>query len=175
MIKNDLQLAYSKESALKFEEANRKIKLNEEKRRSDPDGWQLIQESNDALRLKLVAEITEYEVLVAHDPNKPIVLEIENLDYLPDLLIKARIAFKMTHKELAAFLKRTEEEVKAFESKNYHNASYLDFANAMDVFGIKVSDVNQFIAFIPDFYREKLINMRRESKLDIDMNMRKAS
>lgn len=174
MIKNDLQLAYSKEWASKFEEANRKIKSNKEKRHSDPDGWQLIQESNDALRLKLVAEITEYEALVAHDPDKPIVLEIENLDYLPDLLIKARIAFKMTYKELAAFLRRTEEEVKAFESKNYHNASYLDFANVMDAFGIKLID-GKFVAQIPDFYREKLISMRSESNLDINIDMRKAS
>ena len=122
---------------LKFEEANRKIKANEENRRLDPDGWQMMQESNDALRSKIIAEIVEYEALVAHDPDKPVVLGIENLGYLSDLLIKARIAFKITHKELASFLRCTEEQTVAFEDKDYQNASYVDFLTAMNALGIK--------------------------------------
>lgn len=114
MIKDDFELSYSKELVLKFEEANRKIKANEENGRLDPDGWQMMQESNDALRSKIIAEIVEYEALVAHDPDKPVVLGIENLGYLSDLLIKARIAFKITHKELASFLRCTEEQTVAF-------------------------------------------------------------
>jgi hypothetical protein len=45
------------------------------------------------------------------------VLSIENLDYLPDLLIKARIAMKLTQKELATFCQRTEEEIKEVGSR----------------------------------------------------------
>ncbi|KYC40071.1 hypothetical protein WA1_29390 [Scytonema hofmannii PCC 7110] len=175
MIKTDKELAYSKEWAEKFAEANRKIKANEEKRLNDPDGWQLSQDSNDALRKKLLDEITEYEALVAHDPEQPIMLEIENLDYLPDLLIKARIAMKLTQKELAVFCQRTEEEIKSFEDKNYHNASFLDFANAIDVLGIKLVK-GKFVAEMDDFYKQRLMNIRRESHLDSDMSgMRTAS
>jgi hypothetical protein len=64
MIKDDKQLANSLEWVEKFAEANRKLKANEEKRLKDPDGWQLIQDSNNALRQKLLDEITEYEELV---------------------------------------------------------------------------------------------------------------
>ncbi len=175
MIKTEKELAYSKEWAEKFAEANRKIKANEEKRLNDPDGWQLSQDSNDALRKKLLDEITEYEALVAHDPEQPIMLEIENLDYLPDLLIKARIAMKLTQKELAVFCQLTEEEIKSFEDKNYHNASFLDFANAIDILGIKLFN-GKFVAEMADFYKQKLMNIRRDSHLDSDMSgMRTAS
>lgn len=174
MIKDDKQLAYSKEWAEKFAEANLTLRANEEKRLKDPDGWQLIQDSNDALRQKLLDEITEYETLVAHDPEQPIVLSIENLDYLPDLLIKARIAMKLTQKELAAFCQRTEEEIKSFEDKNYQNASFLDFANALDVLGIKLVN-GKFVAKMDDFYKQRLMNIRRESHLDSDLSGMKAA
>lgn len=173
MIKNDSQLAYSYEWVSKFEDANSKIRANSERKRLDPDGWQLIQESNDALRLKIVAEIIEYEALVAHDPSKPIVLEIENLDYLSDLLIKARIAFKVSHKELAILLKCTEEKAEAFEHEDYQNASYVDVLAAMNVFGIKLVD-GKFTAEIDDYYKERLMNIRSEP-INIDVNMKKAS
>ncbi|MUH00422.1 hypothetical protein F7734_52395 [Scytonema sp. UIC 10036] len=164
MIKDDKELAYSKEWVRKFTEANRKIKANKEKRLTDPDGWQLSQESNNALQQKILDEITEYEALVAHDPEKPIFLEIENLDYLPDLLIKARIAMKLTQRELAVFCQRTEEKIKSFEDKKYHNASFLDFANAIDVLGIKLVN-GKFIAEMDDFYKQRLIDIRRDSEL----------
>jgi hypothetical protein len=165
MIKSDKQLVYSKEWVEKFAHANHKVAANEEKRHLDPDGWQLIQDSNDALRSKLLTEIKEYEALIAHNPDKPIVLSIENLDYLPDLLIKARIAFKITHKELAAFVKLTEKEIESFESQDYQNASFLDFTTLMDALGIKLIN-GKFVAHLDNFYKEKLINLRVESHLD---------
>ncbi|BAZ16064.1 hypothetical protein NIES4071_79390 [Calothrix sp. NIES-4071] len=173
MIKDDFELSYSKELVSKFEEANRKIRSNLEKQRLDPVGWQLIQESNDALRLKIVAEIVEYEALVAHDPDKPIVLEIESLDALSDLLIKARIAFKIIHKELAVFLRCTEEQVAAFENEDYQNATYVDFLTAMDVFGIKLVE-GKFVAKLEDYYKKRLMEIRSKP-INIDINMKKAS
>lgn len=61
MIKDNNQLAYTKELASKFEDANRKLKVNQEKQHLEEDGWQLIQDSNEALRQKLISEIEEYE------------------------------------------------------------------------------------------------------------------
>lgn len=173
MIKNDSQLEYSFEWVSKFEEANSKIRANSERKRLDPVGWQLIQESNDALRLKIVAEVVEYEALVAHDPDKPIVLEIESLDALSDLLIKARIAFKITHKELAVFLRCTEQQVEAFENEDYQNATYVDFLTAMDVFGLKLAE-GKFVAKLEDYYKKRLMEIRSEP-ININVNMKKAS
>lgn len=100
-------------------------------------------------------------------------LEIENLDYLSDLLIKARIAFKISHKELGIFLRCTEEQAEEFEHEDYQNASYVDFLAAMNVFGIKLVD-GKFIAEIDDYYKERLMNIRSEP-INIDINMKKAS
>jgi selenocysteine lyase/cysteine desulfurase len=89
MIKDNNQLAYTKELASKFEDANQKLRVNEEKQHLDPDGWQLIQNSNEALRQKLISEIKEYEALIAHHPSQPLVLEIDDINYLPDAVITA--------------------------------------------------------------------------------------
>lgn len=165
MIKDDLQLAYSLEWVEKFAASNEKLRMSEEKKLKDPDGWQLMQDSNNALQQKLLSEIAEYEALVAHNPDQPIVLEIENLDYLSDLLIKARIAFKITHQELAAFCQRTESEIKSFEDKDYQNASFLDFMTALDALGIKLVN-GKFVAQLDNFYKEKLIAMRHSKNVD---------
>lgn len=167
MIKNDKQLAYSKEWADKFAEANRKITFNSEKRHLDPDGWQLSQDSNDALRQKLVAEIEEYEALVAHDPSQPLVLEIEDMNYLSDLLIKARIAFKLTQHELAILSDHTFDQIQAFEDKNYHNASFLDFLAVSNALGIKIID-GKFVAQLDDFYQQELMDIRQSEMANIN-------
>ncbi len=54
MIKDNNQLAYTKELVSKFEDANRKLKANQDKQHLEEDGWQLIQDSNEALRQKLI-------------------------------------------------------------------------------------------------------------------------
>lgn len=169
MIKDDKQLAYTKEWAAKFEEANRKLKANEEKRRLDPAGWQLIQDSNQALRQKLISEVEEYEALEAHNPTQPLVLEIDDINYLPDVIIKARIALKLTQQELAILSDHTEEEIKAFEEKNYHNASFLDFLAVSNALGIKIEN-GKFIAHLDDFYQQELINIRSQVTSHTNLN-----
>jgi hypothetical protein len=169
MIKDDKQLAYTKELAAKFEEANRKLKANEVHRRLDPAGWQLIQDSNQALRQKLISEVEEYEALEAHHPTQPLILEIDDINYLPDTIIKARIALKLTQHELAILSDHTEEEIRAFEEKNYHNASFLDFLAVSNALGIKI-DSGKFIAHLDDFYQQELMDIRSQVTSHTNLN-----
>ena len=145
MIKNDKQLKYSKEWVEKFEKTNRKLFLNEQKRLKDPEGWQLMQDSNNSLRSSLVDEIEEYEALIAHNEDEPIVLQVESMNKLSDLLIKARIAFKITQQELAALCDFTTEQIQLFEDKDYQNASYLDFLAVANALGVEIVD-GKFVA-----------------------------
>lgn len=168
MIKNDKQLKYSKEWAEKFEKTNRQLFLNEEKRLKDPEGWQLIQDSNNSLRSSLVDEIEEYEALIAHNEDKPIVLQVESMNKLSDLLIKARIAFKITQQELAALCDFTTEQIQLFEDKDYQNASYLDFLAVANALGVEIVD-SKFVAELDDFFKQKLANIRLKNHLDNDM------
>ncbi|MEO0837979.1 MAG: hypothetical protein AAF063_03630 [Cyanobacteria bacterium J06643_5] len=168
MIKNDKQLKYSKEWAEKFEKTNRKLFLNEEKRLKDPEGWQLMQDSNNSLRSSLVDEIDEYEALIAHNPNNKIVLQINCMDELSDLLIKARIAFKITQQELAALCDFTTEQIQLFEDKDYQNALLMDFLAVANALGVEIVD-GKFVAELDDFFKQKLAKTRIQNHLDDDM------
>jgi transcriptional regulator with XRE-family HTH domain len=87
---------------------------------------------------KFKAEIAEYEMLTSHDSQAPIVLELDDIDYLPDILIKARIAAKLSEKELGALCGCTEEQIKRYEKDDYQSASFLDFRRVIFALNIKI-------------------------------------
>lgn len=165
MIKNEKQYEYSKEWVEKFEHANRKLQANEEKRLQDPEGWQLLQDSNEALRQSLLNEINEYEILVGHDYCKPITLTVNSMNKLSDVLIKARIAFKINLYELAVLCDRTESQIKSFEDKDYQNASFVDFLAVSDALGIKIEE-GKFVAEFDGFYKEHLATIRQTENVN---------
>ena len=168
MIKDDKQLGYSKVWAEKFEKANRKLREDKEKQLKDPLGWQVMLDGNDSLRESIVDEIDEYEALIAHNPNNKIVLQIDCMDELSDLLIKARIAFKITQEELAYLCDFNTEQIKLFEDKDYQNASYLDFLAVANALGVEIVD-GKFVAELDDFFKQKLAKTRIQNHLDDDM------
>lgn len=90
------------------------------------------------------------------------------MNKLSDLLIKARIAFKVTQKELAYLCDLTEEQIKIYEDKDYQHASYLDFQAITDALGIRIID-GKFVAQMHSFYLKKLNKMRKFENVNIDM------
>ncbi|BAZ09274.1 hypothetical protein NIES4071_10810 [Calothrix sp. NIES-4071] len=160
MIKNEQEYNITKSWVERMGRAIAMLEQDLNKKANQPDVWQIHYDGVTSQREDLVNQVVEYEALIAHKPDEQILLEIESLDNLSDLLIKARIAFKMTHRELAIFCQRTEDEIKLFENKNYSNASYLDFTTALEVFGIKLID-GKFIAYMSDYYKEKLASIRQ--------------
>ncbi|MDF5732846.1 MAG: hypothetical protein PUP92_33845, partial [Rhizonema sp. PD38] len=79
---------------------------------------------------------------------------------LSDILIKARIAFKINLYELAVLCDRTEEQIKSFEDKDYQNASFVDFLAVSDALGIKIQE-DKFVAELDGFYKEHLATIRQ--------------
>ena len=75
---------------------------------------------------KLNSEIAEYERLTSHDRHQPILLKLEDIDDFAKILIKARMAAKLTQKELAALSGLTEEQIGRYEDNDYQDASFLD-------------------------------------------------
>ena len=156
MIKDDRQYEITKMWAEKFERGRVSLRANEEKKKKDPDGWQLLQDSYECQRNKLQAEMAEYEALVKHDPSKPLVIKNpENILEISDVIIKARIGLKITQKELAAICDRTEEEIASYEEKDYQNASFVDVIEVSTVLGIKLKE-GVYMAEIDDFCQECL-------------------
>ena len=101
MIKNEKEYEYSQECAKKFAYSIRALEQDEELKKKDPEGWQLSCDVKQSHLMALQAEIAEYDRLTSHDSHTPIVLILDDIDYLPQILIKARMAAKLSQKELA--------------------------------------------------------------------------
>ena len=163
MIKNEHQYRVTQYWVERFSQAITSLRQNEEKREKDPDGWQLLQDSHQSQLNALREEITEYETLTAHDPNQPVRLTITEINKLSDVLIKARIALKLSQKELgylcdacgSDYVLRTEEEIKQYEAADYQNASFVDVLAVSYALGIKIQE-GVFIAELDDFYKSRL-------------------
>lgn len=65
-------------------------------------------------------------ILANCDKTQPIKIQVENFNKLPNVLIKARIAAKMTQKQLADILGISEERIKECEDKDYQCATFLE-------------------------------------------------
>ncbi len=138
MIKNEKEYEYSQECARKFEYSIRTVEQDEELKKKDPEGWQLDRDVKQSHLMALQAEIAEYERLTSHDSHTPIVLALDDIDYLPQILIKARMAAKLSQKELADLAGLTEEKIKRYEDNDYEDASFLDVRFVIDALEIQV-------------------------------------
>jgi len=167
MIKNEHQLMVTMSWVEKFQQAINSLYQNEEKRLLDLEGWQLLIDSYFAHIKNLRSEIAEYKSLKNHNTETPLVLQTVNLniDDIGEIIIKVRIAKKITEKELAALVGLTEEQVRKYENKDYQNASFDTVIAVADALGIKlqhcivISDIN-------DFLKEQLIEVRQSGSVD---------
>ncbi len=153
MIKNEHQLAVSKSWVEKFQQAILNLHQNEEKRFNDPEDWQLQIDSYYAHVKNLQEEIVEYESLKEHNPEKPLVLQNVNLsvDEIGEILVKVRIAKKITEQELAEVTGLTEAEIKDYEKEDYQNATFDNVIEVAEALGVKlqhcivVSEISDFV------------------------------
>ncbi len=138
MIKDDFEYQVSQEWVKKFKHSIDLIDKDEERKKNDFQRWELGRSALQCHIEKLQAEIAEYESLVAHDSHTPIVLTLEDIYYFPQLLIKARIASKLSHKELAALSSLTEEKLKHYEDKDYDGATFSEMMGVFFALDMKV-------------------------------------
>jgi hypothetical protein len=136
MIKNQKQYEYSQELIKSFESSLSAIRERGQKKN---DVWVKIKRDSLKSHLDaLKAEIAEYEHLINHNSDRPIVLKLSDIKYLPQMIIKARIAAKISQKELAQRTGLTEEQIKEYEARDYQTASFLDFLFVLDALDIQV-------------------------------------
>jgi chromosome segregation ATPase len=160
MIKNDIEYEFSKEQAAKFEQAIAFLKTDKAKLEREPMALQSLIDSHQSQLESIQDEIVEYETLIAHDSIQPVVLALDDINQLSEILIKARIALKMTHKELAFLCDRTEQQIKAYEDKEYQNASFVDVLTVINALGIQL-DQGKFLVSLDDFYSNRLAELRQ--------------
>jgi hypothetical protein len=95
MIKNEQQYQNAKEWLQRFEQSVADFDSNKNLQ-VDPKRWQLHRDSYQSQVDELKAEIVEYERLINCDNNQSITVKVESLNKLPEALIKARIASKIS-------------------------------------------------------------------------------
>ncbi|MBD2773086.1 helix-turn-helix domain-containing protein [Iningainema tapete] len=137
MIKNEKQYEYSKDCAKRFEYSIAVVEQDEAWKKRDPERWQLDIDVKKSHLVALQEEIAEYEKLFDCDKSQPIKIKVENFNKLPDVLIKARIAAKMSQKELADILGFEEQRIKECEDKDYQCASFCEILEVSAALGVE--------------------------------------
>jgi len=137
MIKNEKEYEYSKECARKFEYSITVVEQDKAWKQRDHERWQLDIDVKKSHLMALQEEITEYERLINCDKSQPLKIQVENFNKLPDVLIKARIAAKMSQKELADLLGIEEQRIKECEDKDYQDASFSEILEVSAALGVE--------------------------------------
>lgn len=138
MIKDEKQYKFTQELAREFEASIAALERDEVRKKNDCDGWELIRSSLKCHLDKLKSEIAEYEMLTSHDRHTPIVLTLNDIDYLAQILIKTRMAAKLSQKQLADLAGLTEEQIKRYEDNDYEDASFLDVRFVINALEIEI-------------------------------------
>ncbi|BAZ10968.1 hypothetical protein NIES4071_27920 [Calothrix sp. NIES-4071] len=137
MIKSELEYKVSQEWVLKFKKSLAAMEEDEERKKKDFERWELNRGALQCHLDKLHEEITEYEQLMNCEKKQPIKIKVENFNKLPDVLIKARIAAKLSQKELADVLGISQERIKECEKTDYQCASFLEILSVSEALGVE--------------------------------------
>ncbi|NEO43062.1 MAG: helix-turn-helix transcriptional regulator [Moorea sp. SIO4A3] len=138
MIKNQRQYDYSQELVRQFESDLSVYDAQDEDIKKNDCWWKIKRDSLQSHLNALKAEVAEYETLINHDDRTPIVLKLDDINNLPQLIIKARIAANISQKQLADIAGLTEEKIIEYEDKDYQTASLIDFLFVLDALNIKL-------------------------------------
>ncbi|MEQ8756978.1 MAG: helix-turn-helix transcriptional regulator [Coleofasciculus sp. G1-WW12-02] len=167
MIKNEKQYEYSQECARKFEYSIKMLDQDKALKNKDPDGWQLSRDVKQSHLRALQAEIAEYERLINCDNSQPIKIKVESLNKLPDALIKARIAAKMSQEELADLLGIEQQRVKQYEDTDYQCASFVEILEVSTALGVEFETAVMQVDFEEIEAVKKSVAKWREKKMNM--------
>lgn len=98
--------------------------------------WQLNKDALMSMIDDFTSQIEEYEQLINHPENHQISFEIDSIENLPLVLIKARIASQISQKELALKLGISETLLKKYEDRQYESANLSQLLEVSRVLGI---------------------------------------
>ena len=121
MITNERQYRITKAQLARIREAIEAFDIHEASRRVGSS--RLAKAELDALESEqevLATQLRDYDSLKSGDI---LVLKARNLDELPTILIRARIARGYSQRELAERLGLTEQQVQRYEAEEYASAS----------------------------------------------------
>ncbi|EDX72148.1 Helix-turn-helix domain protein [Coleofasciculus chthonoplastes PCC 7420] len=139
MILNDLEYQVTQERIQGFERALALLNApDNELKNTNPIMWQLNVDGVQSLIDDFTAQMQEYEALINRNESEPIIFEIGSLAQLPRILIQARIAAKISQKELAQRLGIEESLLQRYEDREYESATLTQLLEISGVLGISL-------------------------------------
>ena len=166
IIKNEQQYQHSLDWLQRFEQSIAELDSNEDLK-AEPKRCQLHRDSYQSQVDDLKEQITEYEKLINCDTSTPLKIKINSLNKLPDGLIKARIAAKMSQQELADILGIDEQRVKEYEDTDYQSASFGEILEVSTALGVEFEAATMQVDFAEIEAVKKSVDKWRKEKMNI--------
>ncbi len=146
MIKNKRQYRVTKAQAQKFQQALTKLtECSEETKQVNPLLWLAKKSAIESQLNDLYEEIKEYERLAQCSSSRPIALASGSIEALPKALIEARIAAKISQKELAIRLGIKEQQIQRYEATNYASVKLSRVIEISQALGIKLPSIRRMV------------------------------
>jgi DNA-binding XRE family transcriptional regulator len=139
MIKNERQYRITKAQAQKFEQAIAELTaVAQDKKQENPILFETQVSAIESQLADLQEELNEYEALTNRSGDEPLIFELDSLAALPLALIKARIATKLSQKDLAERLGLKEQQIQRYEATEYASANLARVIEISQILGIKL-------------------------------------
>ena len=143
VIKNERQFKTSKAQAALLRETLNSITTTEDDSEISPHLVELEIRALESQLFQIQTEIDEYVELTQRPPAK---IEVASLELLPAALIKARIAARMTHRDLAELLGLQEQQIQRYEATDYAKASLSRLIEIAAALGVNIRQELDLVA-----------------------------
>jgi len=135
MIKNERQLKITKKKLREFD-----VLVSDLKAESNGTKDLRLKMQIDALNSDISLmrqEVNDFEELKS---GKVRTIIAKTFHELPEIIIKARIARSMTHKDLAMALKVNEQQIQRYENNNYASVSFSKLEKIVEILDIAMEE-----------------------------------
>jgi transcriptional regulator with XRE-family HTH domain len=174
MIRNEKQYEYTQELAKRCEHTLANYDAQDEEVKKNDPWWSAMRESVQSHLDAFRAEIAEYERLVKCDRAFALKIEADSILELPRVLIKARIAARLTQKELADRLGLEESRIKQYEDSDYQCASWTEIIDVTEALAVELKTASFVVDFQEMEVREKSLAefvKRQQKKLEKEVRI----
>jgi HTH-type transcriptional regulator / antitoxin HipB len=137
MLLNDVEYQNTKLRIEGFKKALAKLdSLDNALKQANSVMWQLNKDALESMIDDFTNQVQEYEQLINQTNNQNISFEINSIEELPLVLIKARIVAGISQKELAERLGISEQLLKKYEEREYESANLSQLLEVSRILGI---------------------------------------
>ncbi|MUH01848.1 helix-turn-helix domain-containing protein [Scytonema sp. UIC 10036] len=167
MIKNNDEYQNTRYLVGEFQKSIAAMEKDRQSKNDDFQKWEINRSALQSHLEKLQEEIVEYERILNCNTNHKLQIKVDSLNKLPDALIKARIAAKMTQQELADILGIDEQQVKQYEKTDYQCASFVDILEVSTALGVEFENAVVQVDFEEIKEVKKTVEKWRKEKTNI--------